>query len=212
MNALNASLFAVTLSLPLTMIVPRDKSKIWDGFWLWNNLDIAYSPHMSWSTDNDDRSAWYIAVERDKIENAFREVSGVKRDKIVLTLQMRQWWARGGRKVSHRVQTVHSSFSISPFSVVWMSEKSNRLWGSGTVPGSENTALRWDMASKKTIVLNRITWIGAQKLVEETKEARLVGDLCRNARRILLPILQTLQNDPFYHNIVRIDNCHISHD
>lgn len=45
-----------------------------------------------------------------------------------------------------------------------MSEKSKLLSGNGTIPGSENTALKWDMISKNTIVLKQTTLKAPHKL------------------------------------------------
>lgn len=70
--------------------------------------------------------------------------------------QMRQWCARGGRYVSHRVHTVQFTKS-QPESEECMSEKSIRLWGNGTVPGSVRTARTCAIISKKTTVLNVTT-------------------------------------------------------
>lgn len=85
-------------------------------------------------------------------------------------LQMRQWWARGGRNVSHREHTVHSSSSSSLWKYVLFeckSEKSSLVRGSGTMPGSQNTALRCAIASRKMIVLKSTTLTGPQSLLNE---------------------------------------------
>lgn len=83
--------------------------------------------------------------------------------RLIQRLQILQWCALGGRNVSHRVHTVQSSFS-KPFLSAWMSEKSNRVVGRGTWPGSRNTAFRWAITRRKTIVLNAITLSGPHML------------------------------------------------
>lgn len=84
---------------------------------------------------------------------------------LIHRLQIRQWCARGGRYVSHLVHTVHSSSSrYRLLCALCKSEKSNRMCGNGTIPGSQKTAFKCEMVNRKTMVLNKTTLIGPQRL------------------------------------------------
>lgn len=56
-----------------------------------------------------------------------------------------------------------------------MSEKSKLLSGNGTIPGSENTALRWDIISKNTMVLKHTTLNAPHKLKKKRKDRYIVN-------------------------------------
>lgn len=66
----------------------------------------------------------------------------------------------------------HTSYwcnSTVLYSPECMSEKSRRLWGRGTIPGSLKTALTWAIIAKKTKLLNSKTCSAPHKLQNERK-------------------------------------------
>jgi len=80
------------------------------------------------------------------------------------------------------------------------------LAGRGTVPGSENTALEWDMASRKTTVLKSTTWKDIQRLskVGYIYKEFLIGYMyCV----YYTPARHCSQDDPADDHIVRVENC-----
>ena len=56
---------------------------------------------------------------------------------LMQCLHILQWWALGGRYISHLVQIVQSSFGAMLPPSLWLSEKSILWLGRGTIPGSK---------------------------------------------------------------------------
>lgn len=105
--------------------------------------------------------------------------------------------------------TVHSSRSMSVFLLVCSeckSEKSSRLCGSGTLPGSDKTAFKWAIVSINTTVLNVTTFMGPQMLLIkiEILNGKIVQILQCNSFSFYLPVLHGRHDNPAGDDIVYI--------
>lgn len=82
-----------------------------------------------------------------------------------------------------------------------------RVCGTGTVPGSDKTAFRCDMPSRKTSELKETTCTGPHML--KYKINNVNGHSFTNQNEIILPVLHGLQYNPSRDNIVSVENSQI---